>query len=35
LTGQRWFGAITPIGGLLFLAAWLNLVMVFGRRTPE
>ncbi|HEX7879746.1 MAG TPA: DUF423 domain-containing protein [Candidatus Eisenbacteria bacterium] len=35
LTGQRWLGAITPIGGLLYLAGWLNLVMVFGRRTPE
>jgi uncharacterized membrane protein YgdD (TMEM256/DUF423 family) len=22
LTGQRWMGAITPIGGLCFLAAW-------------
>lgn len=22
LTGQRWFGAITPIGGLCFMAAW-------------
>ena len=23
LTGQRWLGAITPIGGVLFLAGWL------------
>ncbi len=22
LTGQRWLGAVTPIGGLLFLAGW-------------
>lgn len=22
LTGQRWLGAVTPIGGLAFLAAW-------------
>lgn len=22
LTGARWFGAITPVGGLSFLAAW-------------
>jgi uncharacterized membrane protein YgdD (TMEM256/DUF423 family) len=22
LTGERWLGAITPIGGLAFLAAW-------------
>ena len=25
LTGVRWLGAITPIGGLCFLAAWFNL----------
>jgi uncharacterized membrane protein YgdD (TMEM256/DUF423 family) len=24
-TGTRWFGAITPIGGLAFLAGWLCL----------
>lgn len=22
LSGQRWLGAITPVGGLLFLAGW-------------
>jgi uncharacterized membrane protein YgdD (TMEM256/DUF423 family) len=22
LTGQRWFGAITPVGGVAFLAGW-------------
>lgn len=22
LTGQRWFGAITPMGGIAFLAGW-------------
>lgn len=22
LTGQRWWGAVTPIGGLAFLAGW-------------
>jgi len=26
LTGTRWLGAITPIGGLLLLAGWLALV---------
>lgn len=26
LTGQRWLGAITPIGGLAFLAGWAFLV---------
>lgn len=25
LTGARWFGAITPLGGLAFLAGWLCL----------
>ncbi len=25
LTGARWLGAITPLGGLAFLAAWLCL----------
>lgn len=25
LTGQRWLGPITPLGGLCFLAAWLSL----------
>ena len=25
LSGQRWFGAITPLGGLCFLLAWLLL----------
>jgi len=25
LTGARWLGAITPIGGLAFLAGWLCL----------
>lgn len=26
LTGTRWLGAVTPIGGLLLLAGWLALV---------
>jgi len=25
VTGERWIGAITPIGGLAFLAGWLSL----------
>jgi uncharacterized membrane protein YgdD (TMEM256/DUF423 family) len=25
LTGQRWLGAITPLGGLCFLAGWVAL----------
>jgi uncharacterized membrane protein YgdD (TMEM256/DUF423 family) len=26
LTGERWIGALTPVGGLAFLAGWLCLV---------
>ena len=25
-TGQKWLGAITPIGGLCFLASWILLI---------
>ena len=25
LTGQRWLGAVTPLGGAAFLAGWLAL----------
>lgn len=25
LTGERWFGAITPVGGVALLAGWLSL----------
>ena len=33
LTGARWFGAITPLGGLGFLAGWLCLcVFALGRK---
>ncbi len=33
LTGQRWLGAITPIGGVAFIAAWLVLAWAaWGRR---
>ncbi len=28
----RWFGAITPIGGVLMIAGWLWLAMQFARR---
>jgi len=27
LTGARWLGAVTPLGGLCFLAGWLWLVI--------
>jgi uncharacterized membrane protein YgdD (TMEM256/DUF423 family) len=32
LTGIRWWGAVTPIGGLAFLAGWLCLVLTVVRR---
>ena len=28
LTGTKWLGALTPIGGLCFLAAWICLILV-------
>ena len=33
MTGQKWLGAITPIGGLCFLAGWLILAFS-GRNHP-
>jgi uncharacterized membrane protein YgdD (TMEM256/DUF423 family) len=32
LTGWRWWGAVTPIGGVLFLAGWLALAIGTWRR---
>ncbi len=31
LTGARWLGAITPLGGLAFLAGWLCLAWVYWK----
>lgn len=31
LTGQRWLGAITPLGGLAFLLGWLALLWAAWR----
>jgi uncharacterized membrane protein YgdD (TMEM256/DUF423 family) len=31
LTGQRWLGAVTPIGGLALLAGWLALTWAAAR----
>lgn len=31
LTGARWLGAITPIGGVAFIAGWLCLAIVAWR----
>ena len=34
VTGARWLGAVTPVGGLLFLTGWFALgVSALGRRT--
>jgi len=34
LTGERWLGAITPLGGLAFLAGWLCLLRGASIRLP-
>lgn len=34
LSGIRWLGAITPLGGLAFLAGWLLLAVHFWRIRP-
>lgn len=31
LSGTRWLGAITPFGGVAFLAGWLTLGLAFAR----
>ena len=31
LTGQRWLGAVTPLGGVAFLAGWVCLIVAAGR----
>jgi len=33
LTGQRWLGAVTPIGGVAFLAGWACLAVAALRRS--
>jgi uncharacterized membrane protein YgdD (TMEM256/DUF423 family) len=35
LTGQRALGAITPLGGLCFLAGWTATAMGMGTRKPR
>lgn len=35
LTGTRWLGAVTPLGGVCFLAGWASLAVAVGRgETP-
>lgn len=31
LTGVRWLGAITPLGGVCYIAAWLALIIAIYR----
>jgi uncharacterized membrane protein YgdD (TMEM256/DUF423 family) len=36
LTGARWLGVVTPLGGVAFIAAWLRLAWwAWGRRASE
>ncbi len=32
LTGLRWLGAVTPLGGLAFLVGWLSLFIGFWKQ---
>ncbi|MGD9338038.1 MAG: DUF423 domain-containing protein, partial [Syntrophobacterales bacterium] len=32
LTGERWLGAITPLGGLAFIVGWFFLTLAALRR---
>jgi len=35
LTGIRWVGAVTPIGGTIFLLGWLGLALGSLRKSPN
>ncbi len=35
LSGARWLGAITPIGGICFIGAWIVLAVAAYRRTKS
>lgn len=34
LTGQHWLGAVTPLGGVAFLAGWLSLAIATATQAP-
>lgn len=34
LSGQRWLGAVTPIGGVLLIGGWLTLAWIGWRGLP-
>ena len=33
VTGARWLGAVTPVGGVAFIAAWLTLAWIAWRNS--
>jgi uncharacterized membrane protein YgdD (TMEM256/DUF423 family) len=35
LSGQRWLGAVTPFGGLSFLAGWVLAAVAVARAQPS
>lgn len=35
VSGIRWFGAITPIGGVCYLAGWLTLLVAAASRPAD
>lgn len=35
ITGTRWLGAVTPLGGLALLAGWISLAMAVYRQVGE
>ena len=35
LGGPRWLGAVTPLGGLMFLAGWATLALAAGDRQSD
>jgi uncharacterized membrane protein YgdD (TMEM256/DUF423 family) len=35
MTGHRWWGAVTPLGGACFLAGWIALGVGLGRKAPS
>lgn len=35
ISGQKWLGPITPIGGLAFLAGWVYLAWIFFASAPK
>ena len=34
LTGTKWLGAVTPLGGVSFIAGWILLFVAIWKRSP-